>query len=165
MISLAYFILTLAAINRMRGGGCAFFNRLPGHTRLYAAALVAAVSVVWKGPLDGALVGLCFLAWSFPPWGRWYDLGALDDEPNRPETWFEAWIKKFAFGEDAVAFTLRNLVALMPAAILLSPAFVLLAPFITAAYGLGWKLDRARAIRLAEYLTGALWGVFVWALV
>ena len=165
MISLAYFILTLAAINRARGGGCPFFSRLPGHTRFYAAALVAAVSFPWKGPLDAALVGLCFLAWSWLPWARWYDLGALDGEPNRPETWLEAWIAKISFGQDAIAFTLRNLLALVPAAILLSPAFLLLAPFQTAAYGLGWRLDRAQAIRLAEYLTGAVWGVFIWALV
>lgn len=164
MIGLLWLAATVAALNRVRGGGCPIFNRLPVHTRIPAAALVAAVSFPVVGPLDAALVGLCYLAWSFPAWGRWYDLGALDTEPNRPPNQFELLIARIT-DEDAVAFTIRNVVALIPAMVALHPAFILLALFQTAAYGIGWKWGGLRAIPHAEYLTGAIWGVFIWALV
>lgn len=116
--------------------------------------------------MAASLVAVSYLCWAWPPHGRWYDLGALEGEPNRPETWFEAWINKAALGTtDAVAFTLRNIIGVIPAAILLSPLFLLLPLFQTAAYGVGWQVDRVQAIRIAEYLTGAIWGVFIWALV
>lgn len=164
MISLLWLCATIAAINRVRGGGCSFFTRLPGHARFYAAALVAAVSFVPAGPVDAGLAGLCFLAWSWMPWGRWYDLGALEGDPDREETWFEAIVRKVSRGHDSIAFLIRNLVGLVPAAILLHPAFLLLAGFQTAAYGIGWRWGGVGAIRLAELLTGAVWGVFIWAL-
>jgi hypothetical protein len=153
----------IAAINRLRGGGCPFFSKLPGHTRYYAAALVAAVSFIAVGWMDALLVGACYLAWALLPWGRWYDLGALEGYPNRPPTRFETLISRVA-PDDAVAFTLRNCIALLPAAALLHPLFLGLALFQTAAYGIGWKYSPAAPIRTAEYLTGAIWGVFIWGL-
>lgn len=164
MISFLWLVSTLAAINRVRGGGCSFFTRLPGHARYYAAALVMAVSFVPAGPVDALFAGLCFLFWSLMPWGRWYDLGALDEEPGRPETWFEKAISRLSRGSDGAAFLIRNVLGLVPAALLLHPAFLLLAGFQTAAYGIGWRWGGLGAIRLAELITGAFWGVFIWAL-
>lgn len=163
MISLVWLALSLAAINRVRGGGCSFFNHLPGHTRLWAAALVA-VACIPVGVVDAIVVAACYLAWAFLPWGRWYDLGALEGYPNRPPSRFEEILSSW-FSEDATAFTIRNIIGLAPAAVLVHPLFLLLALFQTAAYGLGWSMSTKAPIRTAEYLTGALWGLFVWLLV
>lgn len=153
----------VAFTNRMRGGGCPFISRLPGHPRFYAAGIVGALSM-WWGLVAALTAGACFLAWSALPWGRWYDLGALEGHPNRPMSPFEALLERLTGEEDALTFTLRNLLALVPAAVLISPLFLTLALFQTAAYGVGWKMAPAAPIRLAEYLTGTLWGVFLWAL-
>lgn len=165
MLELALLLPVMAAINRVRGGGCSFFSRLPGHTRFYASGLMALTAApLVSGPIEGVLVGVAYLCWSWLPWGRWYDLGALEGYPNRPPSRFEELLSKVA-KDDATAFTARNLLGLIPAAVLLSPLFLLLALFQTAAYGVGWKLAPTAPIRLAELLTGALWGFFVWALV
>lgn len=164
MIWLAALVILGAAINRLRGGGCPFFSKLPGHTRFYAAALMGLIALP-AGPIDAALVALCYLAWAMLPWGHWYDLGALEGYPNRPMSPVETIVSRLAGGEDAIAFTIRNLVGMLPAAVLLNPLFLILPAFQLAAYGVGWKMAPRAPIRLAEYLTGALWGVFIWILV
>jgi hypothetical protein len=164
MIGLALLVPAIAAINRVRGGGCSFISSLPGHARFYAAAMVAAVSALVVGPIDGLVVGACYLAWALLPWGRWYDLGALEGYPNRPLSPVETIVNRLSGGEDAIAFTIRNLVGMLPAAALINPLFLILPAFQLAAYGAAWKWAPAAPIRLAEYLTGALWGAFIWAL-
>jgi hypothetical protein len=76
--------------------------------------------------------------------------------------WFEAAVSKVSFGSDHVAFTLRNLICLIPAAILISPFFLLLSLVQTAAYEAGWRMTPASPIRTGELLTGAAWGAFIW---
>lgn len=147
-----------AAINRLRGGGF-FADKLPGHPRLYAAVLAAFASALFIGPLDAVVVAACFLAWSWLPWGSWYGLGRF---PHPDETRFEAFVTKVSFGSDHVAFTVRNLIGLVPAAALISPLFLLLAPAQTLAYEIGWRTSRAAPTITGEWLTGALWGLFVW---
>jgi hypothetical protein len=164
MIWLAALVIGGAAINRVRGGGCPFFSKLPGHTRLYAAAMLGLLALP-AGPIDAALVALCYLAWATLPWGHWYDLGALEGYPNRPLSPFEAIISRVAGGDDATAFTIRNVLGMLPAAVLLNPLFLILPAFQLAAYGAGWKMAPTGPIRVAEYLTGAIWGVFIWILV
>lgn len=156
----AILIPALSAINRFRGGGL-YADRLPGHPRLYAAALVAAVSFFAVGPFDAALVGLCFLAWSWLPWGRWFDLGRMPDNyVERKPNDFEILINRLP--NDHVRFTVRNLIGLIPAAALISPLFLLLAPAQTAAYEAGWRITPKAPTVTGEWLTGALWGLFVW---
>ncbi len=159
----AILVPALSAINRFRGGGlCA--DRLPGHPRLYAAALVAAVSFLAVGPFDAALVGLCFLAWSWLPHGRWFDLGRMpDDYVERKPSDFEIIIGRLP--NDHARFTMRNLVGLIPAIAFLNPLFLLLAPLQTAAYEIGWRVTPKTPTVTGEWITGALWGAFIWWLV
>jgi hypothetical protein len=158
MISLALLAGAMAAINRFRGGGL-WADRLPGHPRFYAAALVAAVSFLAVGPLDAAIVAGCFLAWSLLPWGRWYSLGR-GVVPGREPSDFEIIIGRLP--NDYARFTMRNAVGLIPAVAFINPLFLLLALVQTAAYEAGWRLSPATPIRTAELLTGAAWGAFIW---
>lgn len=158
MISLPVLVAALAAINHARGGGF-FADRLPGHPRFYAAPAVWFVCVLFIGPFDALAVAVSYLVWSLAPWGSWFKLGR-GTHPD--ETWFEAAVSKVSFGSDHVAFTLRNLLCLIPAAALIDPLFLGLALVQTAAYEAGWRLSPAAPIRTAELLTGAAWGAFVW---
>ncbi len=153
-----------AAVNHARGGGFGA-SLLPGHARFYAAPAMGLASFPFVGPLDGFLVALCFLVWSLAPWGRWYDLGRLSPTyVDREETWFEAAVMRVA-GNDHIAFTVRNLVCLLPAAILLSPLFLLLAPAMTLAYEVAWRATPSAPIRTGELITGAMWGALIaWSL-
>lgn len=157
----AILIPAISAINRFRGGGL-YADRLPGHPRFYAAALVAAVSFLAVGPFDAALVGLCFLAWSWLPWGDWYDLGRL---PGRPDASNDFEIIIGRLPNDHARFTMRNLVGLIPAIAFLNPLFLLLAPLRTAAYEIGWRVTPKTPTVTGEWVTGALWGAFIWWLV
>ena len=158
MIFLPFLMLGLAVVNYARGGGF-FADRLPGHPRYYAAPAVWFLCALFIGPFDGLFVALAYLAWSLAPWGSWYGLGRF---PHPDETWFEAAVSKVSFGSDHVAFTLRNLLCLIPAAVLIDPLFLGLAFVQTAAYEAGWRLSPATPIRTAELLTGAAWGAFIW---
>ena len=160
MITLPILVISLALINHARGGGY-FADRLPGHPRYYAAPAVAFICALFVGPFDALLVGVSYLVWSLAPWGSWFGLGRL---PHPDESWFEAAVSKVSFGSDHVAFTLRNLICLIPAAILVSPFFLLLSLVQTAAYEAGWRLTPAAPVRTGELLTGAAWGAFIWGL-
>ena len=164
MIDLALvlvFIVLLAILNRVRGGGFGG-DRLPGHPRLYVAAVVGVGScsvVPWHTAASAALV---YLAWSLLPWGRWADLGRLAPghvDAVRAPSRFEMLIGRLP--NDHVRFTARNALALIPAMILIHPAFILLSLAQTAAYEIGWELAPQRSFEPQELLTGALWAVFI----
>ena len=103
-------------------------------------------------------MALCFLAWSWLPWGHWYDLGRMG--PPTAGNDFEILINRLP--NDHVRFTVRNLIGLMPAAALISPLFLLLAPAQTAAYEAGWRMSPKTPTVTGEWITGALWGAFIW---
>lgn len=155
-----FLVPAFAVINRFRGGGL-YADRLSGHPRFYAAALVAAVSFWAVGPVDALVVAACFLAWSWLPWGRWFDLGRMPaDAVARKPNDFEIIINRLP--NDHARFTMRNAVGLVPAIALLNPLFLLLAPAQTLAYEIGWRVTPRTPTVTGEWLTGALWGLFVW---
>ena len=155
------FVVLLAILNRVRGGGFGG-DRLPGHPRYYVAAAVGAASCIFIPWAEAVLVALCYLAWSLLPWGRWADLGRLHpdyvDEIRKPSG-FEVLVGRLP--NDHVRFTARNAVALVPAVVLIHPAFCLLALAQTAAYELGWDMAPQRSYEPQELLTGALWAAFI----
>lgn len=153
-------VVLIAVLNHMRGGGFGA-SILPGHPRFYAAPVVAFISFPFVGPLDAFFVGISYLIWSLAPWGRFYDLGRLQPSYSPTEEgWFEAGILKLA-GNDHIAFTLRNAICLLPAALLMGPSVMLLAPLITVAYEIGWRITPTAPIRTGELITGALWGAAI----
>lgn len=159
-ILLAALALACAVLNRARGGGL-YAEHLPGHPRLYVSVAVALLAMLVTDPFQAAIVGGCYLAWSFLPWGRWYDLGRLpDDFVARKPNDFEILIGRLP--NDHVRFTVRNLIALLPAAALMSPLMLLLAPAQTAAYEIGWRTTPRVPTVTGEWITGALWGGFIW---
>lgn len=154
-------ISALATINRFRGGGL-YADRLPGHPRFYASVLVAAVVFPVVGWLNALLVGSCFLLWSWLPWGEWYDLGRIPGEPSGSNT-FERILN--ILPGDHLRFTVRNAIGLIPAIVFLHPLFLLLAPAQTIAYEAGWRVTPRTPTVTGEWITGALWGAFVWGFV
>lgn len=159
-ILLAALAAACAVINRFRGGGL-YADRLPGHPRFYAAVAVALVTMLVADPFQAAIVGGCYLAWAILPHGRWYDLDRLPDDfvARRPND-FEILIGRLP--NDHIRFTVRNLIALIPAAFLISPLMLLLAPAQTAAYEIGWRTTPRVPTVTGEWITGALWGGFIW---
>jgi hypothetical protein len=104
------------------------------------------------------IFGVCFLIWSFLPWGRWYDLGRLPDNfIHREPTWFEKQISKIS-SNDHIAFTIRNSIAIIPAVVLVSPWFAFLPLLQLACYELAWRFRPKEPIMYAEIGTGAVWG-------
>lgn len=156
-------IVGAAVLNRVRGGGL-WGDRLPGHPRFYVAPAMGILSLLVLAPLPAAGVAVSFLAWSWLPWGRWYDLGRMSEEPTRLPTRFEMAITAFSRDNDYTAFTLRNALGLALAAFLVSPWAMALAPLQTAAYEAGWRFWPRAPIALGELLTGCAWGAFVAAL-
>ncbi len=153
-------IVLASMINAARGGRYAIVNGLPGHTRLYASLAFACLALaVLHDPMQAATWGGCFLIWAWLPWGRWYDLNHSGTLPGRPANWFERGVEAIAGSDDGIAFAVRNAIALVPAAILISPFMLLLVAAQHVSYALGWWLRPRAPIAAAEYLTGCAWGV------
>ncbi len=153
-------LIGAAAVNAARGGRYAFVNRLPGHTRLYAALAFALLALaVTRDPARAALWGGCYLFWAVLPWGRWFDLNHATTLPDRAPSWFEKAVEKASGGDDNIAFAIRNALALLPAAILLSPFILALVAVQHGSCALGWAITKSRAIEAAEYFTGLGWGL------
>lgn len=156
-------ILAAAVLNRVRGGGF-FGGRLPGHPRFYVAPAMGGLAwLVLSWPM-AIVFAACFLAWSWLPWGRWFDLGRLNPEildGVRERTWFERAIEGVVGRSDHVCFAVRNLIAIVPAAILVSPIFMFLPAAQSAAYEIGWRYAPERPIEIGELLTGAVWGLLL----
>lgn len=163
LVFAAPIILAAAILNRVRGGGF-FGDRLPGHPRFYVAAamgLLTPPSLPWQYM---PIVAGCFLFWSWLPWGRWFDLGRLNPEilnGIRERTWFERAIEGVVGRSDHVCFAVRNLIAIIPAAIFISPIFMFLPAVQSAAYEIGWRYAPDRPIEIGELITGAAWGLLL----
>lgn len=171
-LSLAILVVfAAAAINRLRGGGLGA-DRLPGHPRFYAAALFGLVASYalsdWR---QGALLGLLWLLWALPAWGRWYTLGRHDRSLSGTPDALERVIERVAGRSDHLAFGARHLFAvpLLGALWLLEPnwfhlIWIVLFPLLAVlAYELPWRLweanRSANPTALGEWGVGALLGV------
>lgn len=149
-----------AVLNRVRGGGLGG-ALLPGHPRLWVAPAIGVASLLVGSPLQAVLVAACYLFWAWLPWGRWYDLGRLPP-PDRAPSWFERRLEELP--NDHARFAARNFAACLPAAVLVSPLFLLLPLAQAGAYELGWvwwETDGISPIPVAELVTGAAWGVLI----
>lgn len=156
MVLAGLFVIFVGALNRARGGGFGA-SALPGHPRLWVSTLLGLAVAALIDPSTGAAVAASYLMWAWLPWGRWFDLGRSPKDPARSPSAFERAIEEL-FPGDHIRFTVRNLIALMPAAILLGWWFLLIAPAQTLAYEAGWRVRPANPIGPAEIATGMLWG-------
>jgi len=152
----AAFVALCGALNRARGGGL-WADRLPGHPRYYVALVLALAAVLVVGPVDAVVVGISYLAWSILPWGNWYDLGRLP--PREPRNDIEILIGRLP--NDHARFLTRNLIGLIPAMVLLHPAFAFLAVWQSASYEIGWTVAGKSPITVGEVLTGIGWGLWI----
>lgn len=159
MIGALAFVAFCGALNRARGGGL-WADRLPGHPRYYVAAALALAAALVVGPMDAALVGVSYLVWSILPHGRWYDLGRLPDNfVGRKPSDFEILVGRLP--NDHARFLTRNLIGLLPAMVLLHPAFAFLAVWQSASYEIGWTVTAKSPITIGEVLTGIGWGLWI----
>jgi len=154
-------IPAFSVLNRIRGGGFGAYN-LPGHPRFYVTAVVGLLCWPLYGWLTAAYIAVSYLAWSILPWGSWYGLGRFD---HPDESMFEKVVTRISFNDDHVAFTIRNFLGLLPAAVLIHPFMLMLAPIQTLLYELSWIKQPKTPITAAELLTGGMWGWIVVTLV
>lgn len=163
-----------AAINRLRGGGSAAFQSLPGHSRFWASGLmtVLALAALWD-VAGGLAFGLAYLAWSLAPHGRWQTLGLLQrSATGRLATGLERTFERW-FGDDFACLFMRHTLAVLPLAVaeLVAdrPAFALastLFPVVaTAGYAFGRRLYEtgraANPVAVGETITGAAFGALL----
>lgn len=157
-----FFLIPLISIlNRVRGGGF-YADKLPGHPRFYVTVVIGLLCWPLYGWKMALYIAVSYLAWSLLPWGSWYGLGRFDHED---ESMFEKAITRMSFGNDHLAFAIRNVISLVPAAILINPWMFVLSPIQTMLYELSWIKRPATPITPAELLTGAAWGWLIVMLV
>jgi hypothetical protein len=163
-----------AVINMLRGGGIRDifpfkwnpFKGWPSRPGVYMGFILMALVSWLVTPWYWALaVGASYAVWAIPEWGRWYTLGREDrfESSGEPGLFGKA-IELVDFGNDYIAFTLRNLVCLIPLSFVLGPFALLLAFGQTAAYEAGWRIRPKGGIAWAEALTGVLWGITIFFL-
>lgn len=174
-------IVIFAAINRFRGGGIIperLFNP-PGHRRFWATPLVASVAALWLSPTMALAFGACWLLWALLPWGRWYTCGrglrSWSGEPDAFERVVEAVVRgltgfthigcppmsRLRVIDDHLCLAARNVLVLMPLALLFGPTPALIVLIgMAASYELAWRLvpEVRGPTGYAEWATGAWWG-------
>lgn len=172
-------ILLMGMLNRIRGGGLIIGTIIKEKWHIKPLFLVAPV-VPLLALLGGHTVitavslGLAYLTWALPAWGRWFDLNTLPDNYGREEGKYadplEGWIDHVA-DDDYMAMWLRHGITLGVVLILMTiiaqnPLYLVAWPMATAgivyAYDLGVRQIGTRFnIAIAEFLTGIIWGVLV----
>lgn len=153
-------LLAMGFLNRFRGGGYGA-HILPGHPRFYVAPLVAGVAytVDWDWIVAVAW-GLCYLLWSFLPWGHLYCLGRTEHEPPRPISDLEEICRSAAKGNPWVAFGFLQAIGMIPTMLYMN-MWAALAPLaIVAVYELAWEWSKD-PIPKAEIATGIIWGLLI----
>lgn len=152
-------IIPIAAVlNRFRGGGFGA-AKFPGHPRFYVAPVLGLVCwLLGAGVSDSIVVAICYLAWSFVPWGHCIGLGRW--MPGRKPAWLEHRALDAAQNNPWIALWFLETVGMSVAAGAMHWSAFLLPPLMVAAYEIGWRVSRA-PIRWAEIAIGLLWGSFI----
>lgn len=160
----ALLIFMCAILNHIRGGGFGSDALLKPHPRFYVAPLMGLLAA--NGPYTMVCVSIGFLIWSWLPWGRWADLGRFaEGYPDyRPYSKFETLVERYTPKSDYVRLGVRHLIALLPLAATVNPLFGLMAPLFVISYELGWRFFPNMPYRVGEFLSGAVWGLFIWML-
>jgi hypothetical protein len=169
LIALAV-IASCCVLNRVRGGGILPLWPLPGRPLYVVSPLIGLVSwALWPWQ-----IALCWIAayvvWAVWAWGMIFDLGRQPDGYGRgslvSKDPVEGLAMAMSFGSDHLAMFWRHLMILPGLALVGYFAgnlwFMAAAPLFSAAvvgaYETGWRVAPANPIRLAELLTGVLWG-------
>lgn len=163
MIQLITYIITGALWNHIRGGGFGVDSWMKPHPRFYAAPVFGLMS--WSDWPTALIMAVGYLFWAWLPWGRWADLNRFEEGYPwyREITWFEKILNHIP--TDALRFLVRNVIGLLPIAVLVNPLFLAMAPIQVLCYELGWKLEPKAPYRLAELMVGAIWGAFIFGLI
>jgi len=144
-------------LNRMRGT-TEWKGPLPGRPLWYVSPMIAGLAALILPWPQAVGFGLAYLFWGSFAWGFLFGLGRIVPT-DRKISGLEATLLKLSRGNVHIAFCLRMGFAL-PAA-MMTP-FALLFPLVALAnYEIGWRLAPQAPIRLAEWLTGALWGSLI----
>lgn len=178
-----FFVPLLAFANRVRGG---LFGKAPIRWLFIVSIILGIILTVLYNYIVGFAWGAAFTIWGVRGWGRWYDLGRLPENYNRPGPpvkgsfeWNIEWIAKYfpRFGgrihKDHWCLFVRHLIivlALLVPSILTGPSWLFLLGFPSAIlfvlmYEIGWQLyDRKytkEPTAIGEWLTGVIWGILL----
>lgn len=149
-------ISLMGFLNRFRGGGFGAIV-LPGHPRFYVAPLVGCLALLVTPLPTAAAVGVSYLFWSLMPWGFTIGLGRF--QPSREPAMVERVFLRIS--SPHARLLAIEAVGLLPAAILVMPFALILAPLFVAAYEAAWRLRPKAPIEAAEIVVGLLWGALI----
>ena len=162
----ALILLCAAVLNHIRGGGGLFriswlIDKVPGRPLYWVSLLIGLLALPVMPWQYATAFGVGYLIWGSAEWGRWFSLGHMPRGANgKPPSWFAVLIEDVAGPNDYVAFTLRNVLMLLPLS-LIFPVMLAFGPLQTGAYAMGWRLAPDNGIGVSELLTGSLWGVAI----
>jgi hypothetical protein len=178
----------MACANHMRGGWLnEYTNWIPGRPGTYiailsTALLVFAMSFSWQLTIAGAWI---YTAWAPWAWGRWFDMGHMPWNWNRTydavgfekviETisgWFGSYNVSPQWFDRRCMWMRHNFLTLATLPVAwwfgmwwMVPVAVVTATLIVASYDFAWYWKKNMdAISLAEFISGAVWGLFLIAL-
>jgi hypothetical protein len=167
-------LLASGMLNRVRG---TTWDWLPGRNLYFVAPLLGAIAGYHTHSWQiGLAFCLTYLVWASGPWGRWFDLGRLSPDYNRPGiplNLYERAIQAVAGTSDHRCLALRHMVGAFPGftALALLEGVPLAAglaiPFglvVMAFYETAWRVRPSEPIIVAEVLTGLLWGAIILSL-
>lgn len=156
--------LATAFLNRLAGSGFGLFVRL-----FWVAAAMFEIVFAWDRWQVAATFMVAYVLWRAPPLARWETMDYIV-RVKPPPSRFENFIEHFSRSEQS-AMSLRMLLA-VPGALLVYIAlgdiqfFDLFSAFGLAgalwlAYAVGWIVKPSNGVPLAEWLCGAVWGVWI----
>lgn len=158
-------IPSMAVLNQLRGGGALFqlgraTERLPGRPGWWCVPFVCLCALLaWSWPW-ALYFGLCWLIWMTFPHGRWMrpHLGLIPHADGKVSG-YEMAIERLARGNAFAAFTISNLLTMLPFAVL-SPWLLLIAPAMSFVYVIVQR-DFDGDIKHCELVSGGVWGLAI----
>lgn len=157
-IEIILFMIALAFLNRVRGGGFGA-ERLPFSPRYVIWVAVAALALWhfrdWRA---AAFTGM-IVAWSLIGWGDYFTFGNPPAAYRAQHTRAQSWSFFLCIGA-VVAMA----VIVMQASLAACIAAALFGPVSCLAYELGWHVQRKQGVTftdIAEPIIGGWWGLML----
>jgi hypothetical protein len=154
LVALSAFIVS--GLNMLRGAGAQ-----PLRYVIAAVCGLAGGLGACQPPALAAAQAVGVLVFLVQPWGRWYMLGRGPRNLAGPPSAYERVIERVGGGSDHVCWLISATVFVLPLAIVIGPAWLLLPILLVAAYEATARFaPRGYRIRAGEGLFGAALGAF-----